>query len=169
MVIYRDEYGNKLSVKETNLVNNVLSELTDREKSRYEKVIQYLNELFRDFNSEKCPHCKNTSWVGPTHLLKDGSPNNRGCCRNCAGDKGYYRSHRKDMFIFPLVEKYFNETDGFFDPVNMRCSLPRQLRSCVCLGYVCYHKEYPNIRQTALSYTDVIEKFRILQVSRIRC
>lgn len=136
MALWKNEDGNDYSKSENDFIDKVLSELKQSEKIMYEDFITRIRNLFIKINKTKCSNCKSRYWNGSDNTLKNGYPNDRGCCIYCAGAKGYFSS--EEMFIFDKVkEKYYDNENGFFDPLKMKCSLPRQLRSDTCLAYVC--------------------------------
>lgn len=118
--------------------------------TEYADAVSTIESLFVKSNSKSCSKCRtyygNNSWKKQQDVRVD-----RGCCGDCAKQTGYFYANRDGLQHF---EHSWNEHDierlpnsirkhwwdhayGFFNPIELRCNLPRELRSNVCLGFHC--------------------------------
>ncbi|MDD5133430.1 MAG: hypothetical protein PHD81_04330 [Candidatus Nanoarchaeia archaeon] len=93
-----------------------------------DKICLYdeLGEIFDPLNKKVCSPCSDRGYLFMPH----------GCCSSCSYSKGHYQ-HRPDSFKLIKILYCFDEKEGFFDVKNNSCKLPRQLRSIICLEYIC--------------------------------
>lgn len=77
-----------------------------------------------------------------------------GCCERCEGHFGYLRSIPVDWECIVKIARLFNKKTGFWRK-GKGCALPIELRSVVCLNYVCtthhYHYGTRNCQKAKLS------------------
>ena len=62
--------------------------------------------------------------------------NKMGCCNGCNRSFGYLRNIPMDWEYIVRIARLFNKETGFWRK-GKGCVLPVELRSAVCLGYVC--------------------------------
>jgi hypothetical protein len=100
-----------------------------------------LEELYHEMNTTRCTHCTNKYGPKVLHGVKTEDTIQRGCCGGCASHMGYLT----DSPIYSKIVKlyWWDRVYGFFNPVELRCNIPRLLRSDTCLGYLCYPNEIP--------------------------
>lgn len=97
-----------------------------------------LGDIFDNLNLQVCSHCKNAGF---------GRKNSKsGCCWLCALNFGYFENGMKhDEINAPdslFLEYKFDNKLGFFDNIKMKCKLPREKRSKICLEYFCHDMGY---------------------------
>jgi hypothetical protein len=80
----------------------------------------------------------------------------KGCCTDCYNALGYIR-HQPTDEEYKIYTRLFknNNQDGFWTPNG--CSLPRELRSVICLSYSCYDSQVS--REDRLKLCDARDKF----------
>lgn len=85
----------------------------------------------------------------------------RRCCPTCFHSVGHIRRIPADVDILKLYAEAFSEPNGFWTPNG--CTLPRQLRSEVCVTYHCYGKAHLSIEDQFVlalirhGYTEKVE------------
>jgi hypothetical protein len=120
------------------------------DQQAYKEAIATVESLFAKSNASACSKCKTTygsnGWKGKSDVRKD-----RGCCGDCGRQTGYFYASRDGLSHFehswdltdierlPLAirKHWWDHAYGFFNPIDLRCNLPRELRSNVCLGFHC--------------------------------
>lgn len=88
------------------------------------KIAEELEEIFAETNKTSCPNCPN-----------------RGCCKRCAEETGFYPRWstigQKDYLLMRSCFKFSEKTGFFSEEGKIGCSIPRVLRSSVCLTFIC--------------------------------
>jgi hypothetical protein len=122
--------------------------------------IKILSDIFDERNQKICPECpQNFHYTNPKYKYKivDGKRKREtlpvekekfsetGCCYGCKSNKGHYRfpDHNTPMHVYDQCQNifkqfYFNEKTGFFNLDLKTCSIPRELRSDICLRHTCH-------------------------------
>jgi hypothetical protein len=97
-------------------------------------VTRNLEHIFKTPNADICSKCT-------AYSDEKGNEHNRGCCRNCASMYGHFHKVNDGIDGKPaakLLKNYWwDDVYGYFNPIDMRCGLPREYRSVVCLSFMC--------------------------------
>ncbi|KKL87302.1 hypothetical protein LCGC14_1936020 [marine sediment metagenome] len=70
-----------------------------------------------------------------------------GCCSGCDRHVGYLRSIPVDWEHLIKMARLFNKRTGFWRK-GRGCALPHELRSSICLGYICNNYAFTYGRRT---------------------
>jgi hypothetical protein len=112
--------------------------MTKKTYKKLKRIADYSEKIFAPLNKKYCSNCIcNERYGNETILWKESG---RGCCANCASNRGYFISNDidKNKQVEKLKKRYnFDKEYGFFDNINKCCKLPRIRRSHTCLGFTC--------------------------------
>lgn len=129
-----------------------------------------LEYVFREPNKQVCSKCDRCA-----EYCEMSNEHHRGCCHDCAIVYGYYRVSLDGMqgktAAKHLRRYWWDEVYGFFNPVEMRCNLPREYRSVVCLAYTCGDVDKTlsaETRDTIQRIVDVIQQYRTRNVGWLK-
>ena len=124
-------------------VNDRLNRVIAAEyRELYDQCINWLDAVFTPYNATACANCKHAEWT------TDEAAKTRpgcGCCIWCANTRGYTGGSAGEKLLLKGIP-FDNEPNGkqwgYFNPDTHSCTIPRHLRSAMCLGYFC--NELPN-------------------------
>jgi hypothetical protein len=94
--------------------------MNNKEEKELKKLINKLDKIFLPFNKTICTKCGSMC-----------------CCNGCHNNKGYFSNIK--IFKERAKAYKFNKEKGFL--TENGCSIPRELRSHVCLRFTCTKME----------------------------
>lgn len=160
--------------------------LQNAHKTMLDHNVKILSQIFNSKVDEICQNCRyNYTEVAPYHYeiisgkrkriyAKETKVRNskNGCCTSCASSgweyPGFFSKTSMNLLsTYQIYEKLklvskFNDKTGFFNTELCKCSLPRLLRSNICLTYTC-----DQLKLSVEEAQKVIESSEIIRLIKI--